>query len=245
MVSDSAPRQTVTELHKVLPYPTDIDKMRRLALLTVGFVLAFWLIAANGGRINVDTPITVVAAGDPVLLLPVSPAVDRIVDDLRVELERMGSAASDPRIAEALSQIADDDDLLRAIATSPVEMFDSGRAAATATPVYDVTLEPEGVTVVVATVELIPGYGATAISREHEDGHALINRRVAARCAQEAMVAALGEGRQGEALIKGLIAHLSRASEAVHRRYHEYVAAAGLGTHLREAERALADVPGC
>jgi hypothetical protein len=219
--------------------------MRRIAILTMGLVLGFWLIAVSGGRITAATPVAVVAAGDPVLLLPVSPGVDRIVDDLKVELGRLASSASDPRIADALTQIAANDELLQDIAASPVEMFDSGRAAATATPVYDVTLEPDEVTVVVATVELIPGYGATAISRDHEDGHALINRRVAARCAKEAMVGALAEGRQGEDLIDGIIARLSGASDAVHHRYHQYTADAGLGTHLREAERALADVPGC
>jgi hypothetical protein len=124
-------------------------------------------------------------------------------------------------------------------------MFDSGRAAATATPVYDVTLEPEGVTVVVATVELVPGFGATAISRDHEDGHALINRRVAARCAKEAMVAAVGEGRQGEALVNEIVARLSASSDTVHHLYHQYVEYAVLGAHLQQAERALADAPGC
>ena len=219
--------------------------MRRIAFLIVGLVLGFWLTVVSGGRVTIDTPVTVVAAGDPVLLLPISPGVDRIVGDLRVELERLAGAANDPRIADALTQIAADDALLRDIATSPVEMFDSGTAAATATPVYDITLEPDGVTVVVATVELIPGYGATAISRDHEDGHALINRRVAARCAREAMVDAVAAGRQGEALINGIIARLSTASETVHHRYHQYAANAGLGAHVREAERALADVPGC
>lgn len=219
--------------------------MRRTALLVLGLTLCLVLVSVNARRITLDTPITVVAAGDPVLLLPVSPDVDRIVGDLRNELNRLAGTANDPRVADALRQIAADDELLRSIANAPVEMFDSGRAAATATPVYDITLQPDGVTVVVATVELIPGYGATAISRDHEDGHALINRRVAARCAKTALADAVQAGRQGEALINGIIARLSTASENVHRRYHQYVANAGLGTHLREAERALIDVPGC
>lgn len=219
--------------------------MRRIALLMLGLALALLLVSLSGGRITADTPIAVVAAGDPILLLPVSPDVDRIVMDLRNELNRLAEAAGDPRVADALTQIASDDALLRDVATSPVEMFDSGRAAATATPLYDITLEPDGVTVVVATVELIPGYGATAISLDHEDGHALINRRVAARCAEEALVDAVQAGRQGEALIDGMIARLSSASESVHDRYHQYVANAVLGTHLREAERALVDLPGC
>ena len=219
--------------------------MRRTALLVLGLALVLLLVSINARRITVDTPITVVAAGDPVLFLPVSPDVDRIVGDLRDELDRLAGEAKDPRVADALRQIAADDELLRSIADAPVEMFDSGRAAATATPVYDITLQPDGVTVVVATVELIPGYGATAISRDHEDGHALINRRVAARCARAAMAEAVQEGRQGEALIDGIITGLSTASESVHLRYHQYVANAGLGTHLQEAERALIDVPGC
>lgn len=219
--------------------------MRRVAFLAIGLLLGVWLIAMGGDRITVDTPVTVVAAGDPVLLLPISPGVDRVMADLRVELNRLAAETTDPRIADAFTQIAADDELLRQIANAPVEMFDSGRAAATATPVYDVTLEPEGVTVVVATVELVPGYGATAISRDHEDGHALINRRVAARCAREAMVAAVGEGRQDGALVNEIIDRLSAASEPVHQLYHQYVENAGLGTHLRQAERALVDAPGC
>ena len=220
--------------------------MRRTALLVVGFALVLLLVASiNAKRITADTQITVIAAGDPVLLLPVSPDIDRIVGDLRTEIERLAATASDPRIAAAFSALAADDELLRNVASAPAEMFDSGRAAATATPVYDITLEPNEVTVVVTTVELIPGYGATAISRDHEDGHALINRRVAARCAKEALADAVAVGRQGEALIDHIIARLSSAGQIVHHRYHQYVANAGLGMHLREAERALADVPGC
>ncbi len=219
--------------------------MRRIVLLVVGLALALLVISVNAKRITADTPITVIAAGDPVLLLPVSPDIDRIVGDLRIEVERLAATATDPRVAAAFYALAADEALLRSVASAPVEMFDSGRAAATATPVYDVTLDPDGVTVVVTTVELIPGYGATAISRDHEDGHALINRRVAARCAEDALVAAVEGGRQGEALIDAIIEGLSSASQSVHHRYHQYVTNTGPGMHLREAERALADVPGC
>jgi hypothetical protein len=233
------------EVRKVLRPPTDNDLMRRVALLAIALLLGAWLIALGGDRVTADTPVTVVVAGDPVLLLPISPGVDRVVADLRAELIRLAAETTDPRITDAFTQIASDDELLRQIADSPVEMFDSGRAAATATAVYDVSLEPEGVTVVVATVELVPGYGATAISRDHEDGHALINRRVAARCAKEVVMAAVGEGHQDDALIVEVISRLSAASEPVHHLYHQYVENAGLGAHLRQAERALGDAPGC
>ncbi|MDJ0497209.1 MAG: hypothetical protein QNJ89_05215 [Acidimicrobiia bacterium] len=219
--------------------------MRRIALLVVGLALALLMVSVNAKRITADTPITVIAAGDPVLLLPVSPDIDRIVGDLRIEVEQLAATAADPRVAAAFHALAADEALLRSVASAPVEMFDSGRAAATATPVYDVTLDPDGVIVVVTTVELIPGYGATAISRDHEDGHALINRRVAARCAEDALAAAVEGGRQGEALIDAIIEGLSSASQGVHDRYHQYVTNTGPGLHLRQAERALADVPGC
>ena len=219
--------------------------MRRYLFLLIGFALGFWLVVVGGGRISADMPLTVIGAEDPVLLLPISPDVDRIVGDLRTEFERLAAEAPDPRVADSLRQFAADEALLRNVATSPVEMFDKGQAAATATPVYDIRLEPEGVTVVVATVELIPADGPTAISRDHEDGHALINRRVASRCAREAMTDAVQSGARGDDLINAVIVRLSAAGEAVHHRYHQYSEVSGLGAHLRAAERALADVPGC
>ena len=124
-------------------------------------------------------------------------------------------------------------------------MFDSGRAAATATAIYDVQLDPEIVTIVIATVELVPGYGSTASSREHEDGHALINRRVAQRCAAEALSESVRAGYRGTGLIGSIITQLSAAGDPVHARYHEYVDRAQYGQHIRAAERALTEITGC
>ena len=124
-------------------------------------------------------------------------------------------------------------------------MFDSGEAAATATAVYDIQLDRERVTVTVATVELVPAYGSTALSREHEDGHALINERVAKRCSGEAFRTGIDAGLQGDLLVNRMVFELSAAGNPVHEAYHRYVSSAGYGQHIRLAEQALRDVAGC
>ncbi len=219
--------------------------MRRILPIVILMMLALWLVSALGGGPNADTPVLVLAADDPILRLPVSPGVDRIVSDLRIELQRLAAVETDARIAEALLGLSDDDDLLRSIATAPVDMFASGDAAATATAVYDITLGPDLVTVIVTTVELVPGYGATAVSREHEDGHALINRSVAQRCAAEALAAGVNSGRRGASLIDGMMAYMTDAADSVHTVYHRYVTGAPFGRHIRLAEQALAEVLPC
>ena len=157
----------------------------------------------------------------------------------------MANSSSDSRVEAALRRIDNDDELLRAIATSPVHMFDSGEAAATATAVYDIQLESDRVTLTVATVELVPAYGSTARSREHEDGHALINERVARRCAAGALRAGIESGLQGDLLVNRMVAELSASGDPVHDAYHSYVRNARYGQHIRLAEQALQDVPGC
>ena len=220
--------------------------MRRTILFLVALLTAaFAVTAARNGAIAADTPVQVLAADNVILRLPVSPSVDRIVGDLEVELTRLATAATDPRLATALERMATDRALLRHVATSPVERFDAGIAAATATAVYDVVLDPDTVTVVVATVELVPGYGSTAGSREHEDGHALINKTVALRCAAAGLANLVGSGQQGNTLINGLINYLSDASDPVHSTYHTYVKRARYGEHIRYAERALDEVDSC
>ena len=131
------------------------------------------------------------------------------------------------------------------VATSPVEMFDNGQAAATATAVYDIQLNRDQVILVVVTVELVPGFGSTAASREHEDGHSLINRDTADRCAAQALRISVEAGFRGDRLIDSIVAELSAANEPVHARYHEDAENARYGQHIRLAEKALDDVTGC
>ena len=220
--------------------------MRRLVFLMPGFVLALWLTTSWSNNIlSPDTPVRVLAADDVVLHLPVSPNVGRITTDLSVEFNTAAATATDPRIADAFHMWSQDGALLQQVATTPVEMFDSGEAAATATAVYDILLEPDVVTVIVSTVELVPGYGSTAVSRDHEDGHALINRTIAKRCAAGAFRDSVDSGYQGEALINSILARLNESNGPVHATYHSYVSQAGFGQHIRQAERALTDVPGC
>jgi hypothetical protein len=210
--------------------------------LAVGF-LVLTLIRAT--EVSADTPVAVLAAGDIVLHLPVSPSVERIVADLHTELRDVSGASRDSRIAAALDRVEADEDLLRQVATTPVHMFDSGEAAATATAIYDIQLDAEKVVVTVITIELVPAYGSTAASREHENGHALINKKVARRCATEALRTGVGLGLQGQPLINSMVASISQAGSPVHEAYHRYVQNAGYGQHIRQAERALVDVPGC
>ncbi len=224
----------------------DDASMRRLLLLTTSFALAlFAMTLAGTPQVTAGTPVTVLAADRVVLLLPVSPTTDRIVTDLRAELFAMGTTETDPRIVSALQRAARDDGLLTSVAASPVDMFSSGAAIATATPLFDVSLSKERVIVTTITVELVPGYGSTATSRDHEDGHALINEKIADRCAAESLITALGTGYQGEDLIKAMSWLINQAADPVHTRYHTYVKSAEYGQHIRYAGQALQDVAGC
>ncbi len=220
--------------------------MRRLLLLIAGFGIALLAMTLAGqARVTAETPVTVLAADRVVLLLPVSPTTERVIADLRVELNAMATGETDPRIASALNRAAGDDDLLASVAAAPVDMFASGAAIATATPLFDVSLSKERVVVTTITVELVPGYGSTATSRDHEDGHALINEKIASRCSAEALAAALDDGYQREDLIRAMSRLINLAADPVHARYHTYVKAAGYGQHLRYAGQALEDVAGC
>lgn len=220
--------------------------MRRALLPLIGFVgglLAFTLIFS--GQLSADTPVTVLTADRVVLLLPVAPSVERIVGDLRQELYAVSATTTDPRIAGALDRVAAADDLLREVAENPVDMFASSEAVATATPLFDVTLSKEQVVVTAITIELVPGYGATAGSRDHEDGHALINEKIAKRCARDAFQAGIAEGYQGQALINAITSLLYQAIDPVHAKYHSHVRYANYGQHIAYAEQALQEVSGC
>ncbi|MEA2000929.1 MAG: hypothetical protein U9N84_03455 [Actinomycetota bacterium] len=213
---------------------------------TIVLIAALVLLSAwNASVIVADTPVVVLGTDRIVLLLPQSPSVERVTSDLIGELDVLAGRESDIRVSDALQRIATDIDLLHAVAQAPVDMFDNRKAAATATPVYDVMLDPERVVVVVATVELVPGFGSTAASREHEDGHAMINLDVAERCAADALATSIDNGRQGSALIDGVITYLVDSGVPVHARYHQYVEHAQYGQHVRFAQQALDEIAGC
>jgi hypothetical protein len=212
----------------------------------IGFVAALLVLTmVNSWQLSADTPVTALAADEVVLLLPVSPSVDRIVGDLHQELAAVSAATTDPRIAAALDRLADDDVLLRDLAQHPVDMFASSEAAATATPYFDVSLSKERVVVTAITIELVPGYGSTAATRDHEDGHALINEKIVKRCAREAFEYGIEHGYQGQALAGTMMSLLFQATDPVHAKYHSYVHHAGYGQHIAYAQQALDDVPGC
>lgn len=220
--------------------------MRRLILPFIGFAIGMMAVSLMAQpRVGVDTPVSVLAAEPVILALPVSPSVARVVTDLRDELAAVGETTNDPRIASALERAGTDTDLLQRVAESPVEKFDSGEAVATATPLLDIDLDPERVVVTVITVELVPGYGSTAGSREHEDGHALINERIARRCAGDALRTGVEAGYQGQSLINYMMVTIYDSADPVHIRYHSYVAGARYGQHIRYAEQALQDIDGC
>jgi hypothetical protein len=220
--------------------------MRRLIILMIAFGAGLAAYVFFGPpALNAETPVSVLTADRVLLLLPVSPSADRIVHDLRLELRHVAAGSTDPRIAAALDRVADDDDLLQQVAAQPADMFSSGRAAASATPLFEVSLSKERVVVTAITVELVPGYGSTASSRDHEDGHALINERIARRCAHEAFLYGIEHGYRGQQLINAMVALLNDAASPVQSRYHSYVGNAAYGQHTRYAEQALAEIPGC
>lgn len=240
--SDSRHRETVTAVGT----GADGNTMRRAIVPLAGIalgLLAFGMV--NAARVSADTPVTVLAGDRVVLLLPVSPSVERIVGDLRLELQSISEQESDPRITRALDRVAGDDDLLHQVATTPADMFFSGTAVATATPVFDVDLGKDRVIVTTITVELVPAYGSTAGSREHEDGHALINEKIATRCARDALLYGLERGYQGQGLINTMVSLINLAADPVHARYHSYVGNASYGQHIPLAEESLGDVEGC
>jgi hypothetical protein len=217
--------------------------MKYLALLAIGFWAAvLWL---RADAISPDTPVTVLVAEPAVVSLPQAPTEARIVAELRATLSAVAAADADPTVAEALRRTAADDAMLLAVAASPVEMFASGAAVATATPIYDIAVESDRITIVVTTVELIPGYGATAVSHDHEDGHALINATVARRCGATVVTAAIRAGHRGVNLTAAISNGLVAAGAPVHDEYHVLAQNAGYGHHRRWAEQALENVAGC
>ncbi len=221
--------------------------MRHLLIGAIGLAGAFLIVSVLGAtaRVDADTPVSVLAADEVVLHLPVSPSVDRIVADLHLELQQVAATTTDPRVADALNRIEDDDGLLREVAETPVEMFDNGEAAATATAIYDIQMDRERVTVTVITIELVPAYGSTARSREHEDGHAMINEAIAKRCAVESLRTGVEDGLQGQPLINRMVSEISASGDPVHAVYHSLAQNARYGQHMRFAARALDEVPGC
>ncbi|MCP3996805.1 MAG: hypothetical protein GY722_17350 [bacterium] len=220
--------------------------MTRLLVGIIGLAAALFTISVmSASRVDADTSVTVLSADEVILRLPVSPSTDLIAAELHDELGIVAEASNDPRIASALNRIDNDKDLVRQVAATPSEMFDSGEAAATATALYDIQLESAEVIVTVITVEIVPGYGSTAGSREHEDGHALINKKIARRCAVDALHSGVADGLQGEALINRMVAEISASGNPVHDKYHSYVRNARYGQHIRYAEQALQDVAGC
>ncbi len=220
--------------------------MCRIVAATIVLMAALGLIFVwKGTAIAADTPVVVLGTEPIILRLPQSSSVERVTSDLVGELDAVASRESDIRVTDALQRIAADVELLRAVATAPVDMFDNRKAAATATPLYDIMLDPEMVVVTVATIELVPGFGSTATSREHADGHALINLAVARRCAADALAASVNDRRQGAALIDGIITHLVDSSAPVHALYHQYADHAQYGQHVRFARQAIDEVTGC
>ncbi len=215
-----------------------------MGLIAVG-AAAMMFAGLRAITVDGDTAVTVLAADEVVLHLPVSPSVDRIVTDLKAELSRVALSTSDDRVADALVRIRDDATLLNDVAAKPVDMFDNGAAAATATAVYDIQLERDLVTVTVVTVELVPAYGSTGRSRDHEAGHALINEKMTKRCAEEVLQRSVELGSSGDILIAQMVSGLSAAADPVHNAYHRYAEGANYGQHLQHARKALADVTGC
>ncbi len=220
--------------------------MRRIVAATIVLMAALGLIFVwKATVIAADTPVVVLGTDPIILLLPQSPSVERVTSDLIGELDAVAAGDPDIRVSDALKRIAADVELLRAVAIAPVDMFDNREAAAMATPVYDIMLDPKRVVVTVMTIELVPGFGSTAASREHENGHALINLAVARRCAAKALADSVNEGRHGNALIDGIITLLGDSSAPVHALYHEYADHAQYGQHVRFARQALDEITGC
>jgi len=46
-------------------------------------------------------------------------------------------------------------------------------------------------------------------------------------------------------LVNSMVAYLVESSDPVHQTYHQNAESAIYGQHIRHAQRAIADVPGC
>lgn len=214
--------------------------MRFFVALAV-FVLAFLVVASAARRQG--TPVegapVVVYAADPVrVVLPISASENLIVGGLQDSLEERAKATANPIVREQLLRLRESKDRLDRIASRSVQRFDSGQAAALAFSLYSAEVTSEDVTIVSVTAELIPNYRGLAKSRDHEDGHALINSELARRCGPGIAHRLIARGLGGAWLENAIIVELHEVGDAAHDVYHLLVQNATLGAHQRHARAA-------
>lgn len=205
------------------------------------FVVAFLVVAGAARRQG--TPVegapVVVYAADPVrVVLPISANEDLIVNGLRDSLEERAKATANPIVRQQLLRLREGEERLDRIATRSVQRFDSGQAAALAFSLYSAEVSREDVTIVSVTAELIPNYRGLAKSRDHEDGHALINSELARRCGPGITQRLIARGLGGAWLENAIITELHDVGDVAHDVYHLLVENATLGAHQRHARTA-------
>ena len=129
-----------------------------------------------------------------------------------------------------IRSMAADADLMRYVATSGYEQFDSEVAAGIAYGFYDVAID-DAVVLFSVTVELLPGLYGIGETLSHEYGHWLVNSGIAQRCGpsvvRETGAGALFTGQARAAIVT----ELQRIDERVHGDYHRRVAGATSGQH--------------
>ncbi len=216
--------------------------MRRL-LLSLAVVLPIAVIAlAPRGATAPDGPLRVVT-GDPVrVVVSAQPSAATIEARTRDALSDAATSARDPAMREEWLRLRDDTDALETLATRAEASLSSGGAAALAFPMFAVDASGKRLTIIAMTIEIIPGRSGIAMSRDHEDGHAEVNDQLALRCGPGIASALTERGLRGVALEVAIAERLRELADIAHEQYHDTVASARLGSHVRLATEASRDV---
>lgn len=211
-----------------------------VSFLIIGLVLIalIALIPRTGPAPSADATVRVLTA-DPIrVVLPIGAESGFIAARVREELNAAANRTVDPAVRTMLQELAGAEDVTD-LARVGAEKFASREAAALAYPIYFVLADTERITISVATTELIPQLPTIAVSRDHEDGHALINSQLAQRCGPPLSRHHIEAGSGGAHLEAAIANGLLGLGTEAHELYHQYVQDAAVGAHRAQALRAV------
>ncbi len=194
------------------------------------------------GQTGPDGPLRVVT-GNPVrVVVSANPSAATIEARTRDALTDAASSARDPAMRSEWLRLRDDARALEILATRAEASLSSGRAAALAFPMFAVDASGDRLTIVAMTIEILPGRSGMATSRDHEDGHAEVNDQLALRCGPGIARTLTERGMRGAVLEAAIAERLRELADVAHAQYHDTVASARLGSHVRLATEASRNV---
>ena len=216
--------------------------MRRLIVLFAAAITVLVITGRLGSDSAPEGPVRVVT-GDPVrVILPVNASAAIIEQRTIVAVTEATASASTAEMRTELELMAADAATLDWIARTGNARLVSGDAAALAFSLFRVDASGDQLTIYSITVELIPGTGGIAVSRDHEDGHAEVNDQLALRCGPELARQQIAAGAAGALLEASIEQRLESAANEAHDLYHQHVQDASLGTHVKFARDAGVEV---